>query len=100
MRCRTMIDSFLAGSICHAVIGRKMEQRSSSGGQKEEDGGPGVAAVSLGGGGGAQRHGKRDKLGGPPHPLAPSRQSLVTGYSFIDDSISDPQRLAVEEATG
>lgn len=25
MRCLTMIDRFLAGSICHAVIGRKME---------------------------------------------------------------------------
>lgn len=25
MRCRTMIDRFLAGSICHTVIGRKME---------------------------------------------------------------------------
>ena len=25
MRCRTMIDRFLAGSICHAVIGREME---------------------------------------------------------------------------
>lgn len=38
MRCRTMIDRFLAGSICHAVIGRKMEQRSNSEGQRERTG--------------------------------------------------------------
>lgn len=39
MRCRTMIDSFLPGSICHAFIGRKMEQRSSSEGQRGSRGG-------------------------------------------------------------
>lgn len=57
MRCRTMIDSFLAGSICHTVIGRKMEQRSSSGGGGSEGGGRG----SRGGGSkpGGGRRGSR-----------------------------------------
>lgn len=38
MRCGTMIDGFLAGSICHAVIGRKMEYRSGVEGQRERTG--------------------------------------------------------------
>lgn len=38
-RCRTMTDSFLAGTICHDAIGRKIGERRWGGAQRGEGSG-------------------------------------------------------------
>lgn len=67
-RCRTMTDSFLAGTICHTDIGRKIGERSSGGAVGVRGGGQRVqvaAALKPTRGG---REGERGKLLGPPQP--------------------------------